>query len=77
MEKRKISCLIILLLVSSSLWAQQYWLVASKGIVKYKHNDKNVKLDYAVVDRLSIVTHIKEIKGSKEDPIYIKRGDRI
>ena len=39
--------------------------------------DKNVKLEYAVVDRLSIVTHIKDIRGSKEDPIYIKRGDRI
>ena len=39
--------------------------------------DKNVKLDCAVVDRLSIVTHIKELKGTKEDPIYIKRGDRI
>ena len=39
--------------------------------------DKNVKLDCAVVDRLSIVTHIKNIEGTKEDPIYIKRGDRI
>lgn len=39
--------------------------------------DKNVKLDCAVVDRLSIVTHIKDLKGTKEDPIYIKRGDRI
>jgi len=39
--------------------------------------DKNVKLDCAVVDRLSIVTHIKNIEGSKEEPIYIKRGDRI
>ena len=39
--------------------------------------DKNVKLDCAVIDRLSIVTHIKEIKGSKDEPIYVKRGDRI
>ena len=39
--------------------------------------DKNVKLECAVVDRLSIVTHIKDIKGTKEDPIYVKRGDRI
>ena len=39
--------------------------------------DKNVKLECAVVDRLSIITHIKELKGSKEEPIYIKRGDRI
>jgi glucose-1-phosphate adenylyltransferase len=39
--------------------------------------DKNVKLDCAVVDRLSIITHIKDIKGTKDKPIYIKRGDRI
>jgi glucose-1-phosphate adenylyltransferase len=39
--------------------------------------DKNVKLECAVVDRLSIVTHIKELKGTREEPIYIKRGDRI
>jgi len=39
--------------------------------------DKNVKLECGVVDRLSIVTHIKDLKGSKEEPIYIKRGDRI
>ena len=29
------------------------------------------------VDRLAIVTHIKELSGTKERPIYIKRGDRI
>ncbi|MDO4197528.1 MAG: glucose-1-phosphate adenylyltransferase subunit GlgD [Erysipelotrichaceae bacterium] len=39
--------------------------------------DKNVKLENAVVDRLAIVTHIKELKGTAEKPIYIKRGDRI
>ena len=39
--------------------------------------DKNVKLSCAVVDRLSIITHIKDIEGTKEDPVYIKRGDRI
>ena len=39
--------------------------------------DKNVKLDTAVVDRLAIVTHIKDLKGTKDEPIYIKRGDRI
>ena len=39
--------------------------------------DKNVKLECGVVDRLSIITHIKDLKGTKEEPIYIKRGDRI
>ena len=39
--------------------------------------DKNVKLENAVVDRLAIVTHIKELVGTEERPLYIKRGDRI
>ncbi len=39
--------------------------------------DKNVKLNYAVVDRKAIVTHIKDLKGTPENPIYVKRGDRI
>ena len=39
--------------------------------------DKNVKLDCAVVDRLAIVTHIKDLTGTKDNPIYIDRGDRI
>lgn len=39
--------------------------------------DKDVKLDCAVVDRKAIVTHIKDLTGTKENPIYVKRGDRI
>lgn len=39
--------------------------------------DRNVKLDCAVVDRLALVTHIKDLTGTKENPIYVKRGDRI
>ena len=39
--------------------------------------DKNVKMDHAVVDRLTIITHVKDLRGTDEEPIYIKRGDRI
>ena len=39
--------------------------------------DRNVKLDFAIVDRKAIVSQIKELKGTKDKPIYIKRGDRI
>ena len=36
-----------------------------------------IELNCAVVDRKAIVTETKEIKGTKENPIYVKRGDRI
>ena len=39
--------------------------------------DKNVRLDHVVVDRRAIVTHIKDLTGTDENPIYVKRGDRI
>ena len=39
--------------------------------------NKNVKMEKCVVDRLAIVTHVKELKGSDDEPLYISRGDRI
>lgn len=39
--------------------------------------NKDVKLNYTIVDRFAIVTHAKNLNGSKEEPLYIKRRDRI
>jgi len=39
--------------------------------------NKDVKIDKCVVDRLAIVTHKKDLKGSDETPLYVRRGDRI
>ena len=39
--------------------------------------NKNAKIENTVVDRYSIVTHIKELKGTKDKPLYVKRRDRI
>ncbi|MDO4500365.1 MAG: glucose-1-phosphate adenylyltransferase subunit GlgD [Erysipelotrichaceae bacterium] len=39
--------------------------------------NKNVKMTKTVVDRLAIVTHVKELNGTDEQPLYVKRGDRI
>lgn len=39
--------------------------------------NKNVKMEKCIVDRLAIVTHVKELKGSADQPLYIARGDRI
>lgn len=38
---------------------------------------KDVTIENAIVDRLAIVTHTKTLIGSKDNPMYIKRGDRI
>ena len=39
--------------------------------------NKNAKIENTVVDRYAIVTHIKELKGTKDKPLYVKRRDRI
>ena len=39
--------------------------------------DEKVNIDSAVIDRKAIVSQVKNLKGTKEKPIYVKRGDRI
>lgn len=39
--------------------------------------NKGCLIENAIVDRYAIVTHVKTLKGSKDKPIYVKRGDRI
>lgn len=39
--------------------------------------NNNVKMEKCVVDRLAILTYVKELKGNDNEPLYIKRGDRI
>ena len=38
--------------------------------------NKDVYMEKCVVDRMAIVTHTKRLKGN-EQPLYVKRGDRV
>ena len=38
---------------------------------------EKVKLDHVVVDKYAIIHHVKELKGTDDAPIYVKRKDRI
>jgi glucose-1-phosphate adenylyltransferase len=38
---------------------------------------EKAKLDHVVVDKYAIIHHVKELKGTDEDPVYVKRRDRI
>lgn len=38
---------------------------------------KDVHVNYAVVDKKVVISQVKEVKGSKKNPAYVKRGDRI
>ena len=38
---------------------------------------QSLRFDHVVVDKYAIVHHIKELKGTDEAPVYVKRRDRI
>lgn len=38
---------------------------------------ENAKLDHVIVDKYAIVHHVKELKGTDDAPVYVKRRDRI
>jgi len=38
---------------------------------------EDAKLDHVVVDKYAIIHHVKALKGTDEDPVYVKRRDRI
>lgn len=38
---------------------------------------ENAKLNCCVVDRYAIVNHVKKLSGTPDNPIYVKRRDRI
>ncbi len=35
----------------------------------------DIELDYCIIDKYARVIHVKELKGSKDEPLYVKQGD--
>lgn len=38
---------------------------------------EDVCVDYAVVDKKVVISHVKTVSGDEEHPVYVKRDDRI
>ena len=38
---------------------------------------EGAKLDHVVVDKYAIIHHVKALKGTDDDVVYVKRRDRI
>lgn len=38
---------------------------------------ENARLENVVVDKYARIIHVKDLKGSKNEPLYIKQGDKI
>jgi glucose-1-phosphate adenylyltransferase len=52
-------------------------IVKDSIILPGSYIGENVKLDHVVVDKYAIVHHIKALKGTDDEPVYVKRRDRI
>ena len=46
-------------------------------ILPHSYIGENVKLDHVIVDKYAVVQHVKQLKGSAEAPVYVRRRDRI
>lgn len=46
-------------------------------IGSYTHIDDDKRIENAIVDKEVYITHIDEVKGTKEKPAFIERGDTI
>ena len=52
-------------------------VVQNSVILPGAYISDGAKLDHCVVDKYAIVHHIKKLEGTDEEPIYVKRRDRI
>ena len=46
-------------------------------VLPHAYIRERAKLDHVVVDKYAIIHHVKELKGTDEEPVYVKRKDRI
>lgn len=47
--------------------------IVSPGVIV----GENVNVDYTVIDKRVVIKQVKEVKGTKSKPAYVKRDDRI
>ncbi len=52
-------------------------VVKNSIILQGAYIGENAKLDCVVIDKEAIVHHVKELTGTSENPVYVKRRDKI
>lgn len=52
-------------------------IIKDSVIGSYANIDDGARVENAIIDKEANIVHIKEIKGTKENPVYIERGDTI
>ena len=63
--------------VSRNVTIRKGAVIKNSIILPGAYIGEKVKLDHVVVDKYAIIHHVKELKGTDDAPIYVKRKDRI
>jgi glucose-1-phosphate adenylyltransferase len=64
-------------IISRNVTIRKGAVVKDSIILPGSYIGENAKLDHVLVDKYAIVHHVKELKGTNEAPVYVKRRDRI
>jgi glucose-1-phosphate adenylyltransferase len=64
-------------IISRNVTIRKGAIVKDSIILPGSYIGENAKLDHVLVDKYAIVHHVKELKGTAEAPVYVKRRDRI
>lgn len=63
--------------ISRNVTIREGAIIKNSIILPGAYIGERAKLDHVVVDKYAIIHHVKELKGSEEEPVYVKRRDRI
>ena len=63
--------------VSRNVTIRKGAIIKNSIILPGAYIGENAKLDHVIVDKYAIIHHVKELKGTAEEPVYVKRRDRI
>ena len=64
-------------IISRNVTIRKGAIVKDSIILPGAYIGEKAKLDHVVVDKYAIIHHVKELKGTDEEPVYVKRRDRI
>ncbi len=52
-------------------------VVKNSVVLPGAYISENAQLDHVVVDKYAIIHHVKKLEGTDDEPVYVKRRDRI
>lgn len=64
-------------MISRNVTVRKGAIVKDSIILPGAYIGENVKLDHVIVDKYAIIHHVKALTGTDEEPVYVKRRDRI